>query len=98
MNAKFLNEIYKNGYIIAKSMIQLKNLVLTKTNLMKDMQYLMSVSGTAIKNNRVVKNNVSKAVYIFFGMSKSQLNNVIFTRNNLRKRLREKKSNSSAII
>ena len=65
---------------------------------MKDMQYLMSVSGTTIKNNRVVENNVSKALYIFFGMSKSQLNNVIFTRNNLRKRLREMKSNSSAMI
>lgn len=98
MNAKILNEIYKNGHLIAKSMIQLKNVVLTKTNVMKDIQYLMSDSGTTIKNNTVVENNVSKVVYIFFGMSKSQLNNVTFTRNNLRKRLRGIQSNSRAII
>ena len=98
MNAKILNEIYKNGHLIAKSMIQLKNVVLTKTNVMKDIHYLMSDSGTTIKNNKVVENNVSKAVYIFFGMSKSHLNNVIFTRNNLRKRLRGIQSNSRAII
>ena len=98
MNVKILNEIYKNGHLIAKSMIQSKNVVLTKTNVMKDIQYLMSDSGTTIKNNTVVENDVSKAVYIFSSMSKSQLNNVIFTRNNLRKRLRGMQSNSRAII
>ena len=96
MNPNLFNKIYINGYPIGKSMILLKNVVLKKNNIRKDMLYLESSSTTTIQNNTLTENIVSKAVYNIFGMSKIQLNNVVFTRNNIRNLL-IMKSNSSAI-
>ena len=91
------NKIYKNGYSIVKSIIQLKNTVLKKNNVMQAMLILTSSSSAIIQNNTLIENNVSEAVYSLFGMSKIQLNKVVFTQNNLGNLLKIQ-SNSSATI
>ena len=96
-NPSFFNKMYKNGYPTAQCKILLKNIVLKKNKLKKDMLYLASGSTATIQNNTLTKNVVSKAVYKTLGMSKIQLNNVVFTQNNIRYLL-IMKSNSNAII
>ena len=96
-NPNFFNKIYKNGYPTAQCKILLKNIVLKKNKVKKDMLYLASSSTATIQNNTLTKNVVSKAVYKTLGMSKIQLNNVVFTQNNIRYLL-IMKSNSNAII
>ena len=92
------NEIYKNAYSIANSIIQLKNITLIKNNVMKDLLYLTSSSSAFIQKKTLTENNVSGNVYYLYKMSNMQLNNEAFTRNNLMKYLLEMVLNSSAMI
>ena len=92
------NTIHENGYSLAKSIIRLKNVSLTRNNLMKNMLNLTSKSSAIIQNNTLTENNVSEAMYKLHNMSIIQLHNAKFTRNNLMKDLLTIQLNCSALI
>ena len=92
------NEIFKNGYSVTKSIIQVNNVVLTRNDLMQDMLHLTSRSSAILQNNTLTKNNVSKAVFNLFGKSRIQVNDIVLIRNKVMQDLLYIVSNSSAII
>ena len=92
------NEIFKNGYSVTKSIIQVNNVVLTRNDLMQDMLHLTSRSSAILQNNTLTKNNVSKAVFNLFSKSRIQVNDIVLIRNKVMQDLLYIVSNSSAII
>ena len=92
------NEIFKNGYSVTRSIIQVNNVVLTRNDLMQDMLHLTSRSSAILQNNTLTKNNVSKAVFNLFGKSRIQVNDIVLIRNKVMQDLLYIVSNSSAII